>query len=297
VTFEPLILVDGDIEAYRGAAIAQKKQDFGDTGSVILTHPEQAIDYMTSQIESYRERLKSDRVIVCLSSETNFRKDIWPDYKANRKDKERPQLLQFARQWLEENHACECWANLEADDVLGLLSWSNQPSVIVSVDKDLLNVPGDHFNPGHPEAGVVRVGLEEAYLRHMTQVLTGDSVDGYCGLPGVGPKKAEKIVKAVWPEIDARASVHDMIYDYLEGRIKLWEAICKLYEERGKTREDALTTARLAYICHQTGDYVRETGIVNLWIPPPERSLHPSRVSLASADVPEPGKTPSPNPC
>ena len=45
-----------------------------------------------------------------------------------------------------------------------------------------------------------------------------------------------------------------------------WSVIVDLYEKQGMTEDDALMTARLAYIL-QNDDYNRETGRVKMWTP------------------------------
>ena len=43
---------------------------------------------------------KCNKAIVLLSDKENFRKDIAPFYKANRKDTRKPMLLQYAREYI-----------------------------------------------------------------------------------------------------------------------------------------------------------------------------------------------------
>ena len=62
------------------------------------------------------------------------------------------------------------------------------------------------------------------------QILSGDPGDGYQGLKGIGPVKAEQIL--------AR-------YD----REVWWSSIVEEYIDRGLTEKDALQQARVARIC------------------------------------------------
>ena len=77
--------------------------------------------------------------------------------------------------------------SLEADDVLGILATepSNEERIIVSIDKDLYQIPAKVSKDGKTYEGYQK---NEANYWHMMQTLTGDSTDGYSGCPKVGVK-------------------------------------------------------------------------------------------------------------
>lgn len=82
----------------------------------------------------------------------------------------------------------------EADDEVAI-RMSKEPNTytLVGVDKDLLQIPGWHFNPSKDLERYVNEF--EAYKSFCLQLLTGDRTDNIPGLQGVGPKKAEKALK------------------------------------------------------------------------------------------------------
>jgi 5'-3' exonuclease len=127
------------------------------------------------------------------SLENNYRLRISPDYKANRKDIEKPvhyEVLKehFIRQW-----QARISFGMEADDSLGIRqSELVAQSVICSIDKDLLQIPGSHYNFVRSEFRVVEE--KEAKRLFYLSVLTGDITDNIKGIYGVGPKKAEKFL-------------------------------------------------------------------------------------------------------
>jgi len=83
---------------------------------------------------------------------------------------------------------------MEADDLLAI--WNTEkPGIIVSIDKDLLQVPGLHFNTRNKE--YTNVTEDEGSLLLHTQVLMGDSVDNITGLKGIGKVKAAKVMEGV----------------------------------------------------------------------------------------------------
>ena len=255
------LLIDGDVEAFKASAVSQEVIPWDDDVTTTEIDPKGAEDYLVSALDSYRDTLMADRLIVCLTADENWRKQLWPDYKANRKDKDRPVLLGHCRDFLRARYEVECWPRLEADDVMGILSQSIPGSVIVSVDKDMRTVPCRLYNPGRPEEGVVWIDEVIAHEWHMTQTLTGDTVDGYKGCPGIGPKKAEKIVREVFDRVNP-------IQNYSSWRSELWTTVLHTYEHAGLSPEDCLVQARLAYILRNPHEYNRKTSKLKLWLPP-----------------------------
>jgi DNA polymerase-1 len=255
------LLIDGDVEAFKAASVSQEKIDWGDDNVTIDTDEKGAEDYLVSALDHYRDILKADRLVVCLTAPDNWRKKLWPEYKANRREKERPALLGHCRGFLSTHYETECWPRLEADDVMGILSSTIRDSVIVSVDKDMKTIPCRLYNPNKPDEGVVIVDDVMGHEWHMIQTLTGDSTDGYPGCPGIGPKKAGKIITEVFGRVDP-------IRNYSAWRRELWDAIVDAYKTKGLDAEDALLNARLAYILRRPEEYNRETAKLRLWQPP-----------------------------
>jgi len=132
---------------------------------------------------------------LAVRGSNNFRKNLFPQYKLNRKqetDPEKIKLFNMAYQYLvEEMEAIEAEGQ-EADDLLAIWN-TEEPGIIVSIDKDMLQVPGTHFN--NTKWKYITVDEEEANYNLHKQLLMGDSSDNIKGLPGVGPKGAEALLK------------------------------------------------------------------------------------------------------
>lgn len=213
--------------------------------------------HLNSEINGLRELLKADEVVLALSDYTNpWRKIVLPTYKSNRKDIRKPVLLKPLRDYCHEAHPTFQRPGLEGDDILGILATAPKPPepitgerVVCSIDKDLGTIPGIHFNWKKDEDGGTReVTLEAADRMHLRQTLTGDTVDGYPGCPGVGPVKAEKILG------DA-VTVADM-----------WPRVVAAYVKAGLNEESALVQARVARIC-RASDFDFKKREVILWKP------------------------------
>jgi len=84
--------------------------------------------------------------------------------------------------------------NEEADDLLAIEQTRLGPhdSIILSIDKDLDQVPGLKYNFMHNIG--YDVVQKQADYNFCAQLLTGDTTDNIPGLPKVGPKTAAKIL-------------------------------------------------------------------------------------------------------
>jgi hypothetical protein len=137
--------------------------------------------------------LHCDDYKAYITGRTNFRNDIavTEPYKGNRKDAKKPVHYTAIRTHLQRLGA-ELVEGQEADDAVAIEA-TKTGGWIVSIDKDLDQVAGWHYNfVKHEEYYVT----EEQGLRNLfTQVLTGDRIDNIIGLKGIGPKKAEKLLQ------------------------------------------------------------------------------------------------------
>jgi len=243
------IFVDADIIAYEAAAQAQFMIDWDDgAGGRVYTDLPLALEVAAQTIGKIVRYCGPD-LVLCWSGHENFRKVINPQYKANRIGKVRPTLLKEVRREMSREYPSMTEVALEADDLLSIMATAAEDTVIATIDKDLMNTPGWHFNWRRPGDDVFNVGYIEAEANFYRQILTGDPTDGYSGCPGVGPVRADKIL------------------DGTRGDgVAAWYAILEAYDSKGLTAEHALLMARMAYIL-QHGDYNFKTGEVKLWVP------------------------------
>lgn len=242
------LLLDADMLLFQAVVAAEVEIEW--CPDIITTHlPLKEVRYIfTELVETKKRQADADKFCCCWTSNTNFRKEVEPTYKANRNklDRRKPVGFRAARQWAEAAFPSECWYNLEADDILGILGTRNQErTVIWSGDKDLKQIPGLHLtNDGE----IITINQLQADAYFYRQTLTGDSTDGYPGCPGVGPKTAEKLI----PE---------------EGftEASAWGTVVEQYKKKGLGADYALTQARLARILRET-EYTFDE--VQLWTPP-----------------------------
>ena len=184
-----LAAIDGDIILYKAAWATDKEGTQAD-----------AISAARDLINKIKDDLDvdNDHVVVYLSNRYNFRKKLWPLYKYNRVDVEKPRHLDAVRAYICLNYKWESVDWLEADDLLASIMASRSDVVCCSIDKDLLQLPGLHYNIN--KRTVTEITEEQGLYNLAMQTLTGDSVDNIKGCPGIGPKKAAKILDGMTPD-------------------------------------------------------------------------------------------------
>jgi hypothetical protein len=130
-----------------------------------------------------------------LTGKLNFRNEVavTAPYKGNRKS-DKPVHYHLLREYLVDAWAATVSDGIEADDMLAIRATElGDSSVIVSLDKDLDQVPGWHYNFVKKE--MYHIDPAEGLFKFYKQMLTGDRVDNIVGVRGIGDKKAEKLLQ------------------------------------------------------------------------------------------------------
>jgi len=242
-----VLVIDGDILAYQIATNNEVETNWGDGLWTLHSDENSCKQQFDAVIDDLGSNLSADDYLVALTDKNNFRKDILPTYKSNRNAKRKPLVLKAMRQHIMDNHNGVMWDNLEADDVMGIMATepTQEERVLVSIDKDMRTIPCILSNDG---STTTEIPQRIADYNFMLQVLTGDKVDGYDGIDGVGIKTAEKLIKKYTnvPLLD------------------LWKIVKGIYKDKGYSEKEALQQARVAHILRH-GEYNKKTGKVTLW--------------------------------
>lgn len=199
-----IALIDGDIVRYR-TGFASNDVDEG----IALWRANETMDQIL-------RATGATEFIVFLSDrkENNFRYKLYPGYKASREKTPKPIHHEAIGRFLEKEWDARIAVGQEADDALGIAQTENfertwvdggprgewveavntiGPSVICSIDKDLLQVPGRHYNwvKGEFYEQTWLEGLRSFYA----QTLSGDRVDDVFGIDGIGAAKSKKALR------------------------------------------------------------------------------------------------------
>jgi len=233
-------LIDCDMVAYRcSGMVASNSGDAKDLEDIV-----------PAVIRTWANEAFCEDIILCKGTRS-FRCDVYPEYKANRKDKPKPPLLPEARKVIDDlDWKAKRIAGLEADDIQGIIATSEKDKyVIVNNDKDMLTIANvlvyDPDKMDFPEY----TAYDTAWRNLWIQIMTGDPTDNYKGIPKCGPVKANKILD----------DPDNMYYTYAE-------VVAGEYEGAGLTREYLLQMCRCARIL-DSSLWNRETKTFTLWNP------------------------------
>ncbi len=157
-------------------------------------------NYLTIMSKHWIDPVWSDEQFIYCGGKDNFRYNLCPNYKANRKAPPedanlfRPLMAKIIKEGLAIPSD-----GMEADDMVRIkateLASLNKEFTVVHIDKDLDCIPGKHYNPRKQE--FYEIDVDTADLLYWTQMLKGDPTDNLPGLPKVGPKKAEAMLKGI----------------------------------------------------------------------------------------------------
>ena len=242
------LLIDGDVLAYQSAFIAQTNFQWAEELWSVQSDLTVAKQWIQERLDYFINKTKADDFILAISDRNNFRRKLFPDYKANRISKFAPIGLVPIREWIGETYGFEMYPNLEADDVLAILATErpdiNDERIIVSIDKDFKGVPCKFYDFNRDE--MHEIGEVDANAYHLMQAIAGDSVDGFKGVPGVGTVRAKRM---------------------LDTGGATWTTVMKAYEKAGLTEEDALMNAWMAYLIRKGQYNKKKKELTYLWMP------------------------------
>lgn len=265
------IIFDADSLLYMAGFVTQYKEEKPNTtlvtredGTELWVEPESHVHHVIrGEINKVCNLFRSDNVQLHLTEGGGFRKEIATikPYKGNRKSP-RPYHYDTALEYTVSNYRHDVQRRYEADDICCMdqeafiaVGW---PSVMVHIDKDLNMMPGWHYNPTKEK--LYFVTEEQGVRNFFRQLMTGDAVDNIGGIPGVGPKGAEKVLDVYLED------VFGMITSPMKCEalgINLKHDVLELYQQafdKGKfpdhivTASDAmLENARLLWMIREPG--------------------------------------------
>ena len=178
-------LLDADIFCYRVGFATNDE------------HENTAIETMAVFLEDLLmfDLVDADEHELFLTGKTNFRNEVavTVPYKGNRKDVKKPKHLPLLREYLQMAWGASVSDGQEADDDIAIRATElGEESIIVSIDKDFLQVPGWHYN--FVKKVKKFVTPEDGLRFFYKQILMGDSADNIKGIFRVGEKKATKML-------------------------------------------------------------------------------------------------------
>lgn len=163
-------------------------------------HNEMPLWYQCKMVDDFIENILkvtgADNFSLYLTGKGNFRDEVATilPYKGNRDKSHRPRYYKELRGYLLNVWDAELIEGMEADDACGIEVYSiKEPSVVCTIDKDLLMLEGRHYN--YKRGEFCDINEEEGWRRFYLQTLTGDASDNIPGLYKVTGTKATKAIK------------------------------------------------------------------------------------------------------
>jgi len=225
-------LIDGDVLMYLAIWGCESQAEAEDKFESIFT--------------DVTESVFAKDIAMAFGGPTNFRKDIYPDYKRSasrvKTKSNRPDFFYSFKDSLCEREDSMMCVGYEADDQVRI--WArecekeNIHTVVISVDKDLDCIPGVHFNPKTRKSYCI--SKSEANFHYWRQIIMGDPVDNIPGVEGIGKVYSQRILS-----------------DAKDRGVKLKHAACyeyhKKYGEEGYER--LLFNGKLIHILRDPNDH------------------------------------------
>lgn len=200
------VLIDGDLLVYRSCATKAVS-----TADQCCDYFDKVVDYVLWELQDFPD---DSSYCVFLTGKGNFRKDIYPEYKANRSTG-KPWYPRWCRDYEEyrkilgvvRDHCTKAWNTVvcdgyEADDGISLaahrLGFKNV--IVASSDKDFCQLPCEIYNTYHWKREII--SKQDARRNLWAQVISGDSIDNIKGCRGYGKPKALKALTGCKTEND-----------------------------------------------------------------------------------------------
>lgn len=227
-----IALIDMDLVVFRSAASAEQ-----DPFGIAVYRAEELLDNILTKVGATEYK-------AYISSDTNFRKSIYPEYKANRSAVKPIHLLALKDYALNKMGAVVCPEGLEADDMLGIDQdkLGDHTTTICTLDKDLLQIPGLHFSWeisgagwSRPDTWIEQSELE-GYRLFYQQAIKGDPTDNIKGIKGKGKVFAEKALKDCTSELEMFNVVRDLYSN--DDEFKMNAGCVWILRDHGMTFEE-----------------------------------------------------------
>jgi len=205
-----------------------------------------ALMRIDQMMDSILATTKADTFRGFLSGSNNFRHEIYPKYKANRKDMVSPRWRNACKEYLVREWDAEVTNGYEADDAMGINQ--TKDTIICTIDKDLQMIPGMHYSWPIVRGGLV---VREAKIHEVSEIeglksfyrscLVGDRTDNIFGVDGIGPVKAAKAI------------------DHLETEEEMFDRVAEIY---GAEYDRFIVNAKCLWIMREEN---------KIWEPPKKR--------------------------
>lgn len=169
-----------------------------------------------SAIVHYAHTFKADAIVITCDSSNVWRKDVYPEYKANRDHADVYYEETIAAAELTKKFFRECTnasvlevPRAEADDIIAVICQESKDvdNIILSADKDFIQLINERTRLYSPAQGVWRES-EDAGYELFLKCIRGDSNDN---IKSAFPRIWEKKVRAAWDDCYAMMNLMETV--------------------------------------------------------------------------------------
>lgn len=185
--------------------------------------------------------------VMAIGGPNNFRDTFYPLYKKSitrsKSRSNKPEWFYELKEYLSKKEGAVVTNGFEADDQVRIwsveMTTAAKPFIVISIDKDLDCISGQHFNP--KKNLVYNITEEEAEKLYWTQMLVGDQIDNIPGVRGYGPIKTKQL------------------FNKVENSDRIKELVCRVYNEVYKDEgyQYLLANGRLLHIWRYYNDHFK----------------------------------------
>ena len=231
-------------------------------------------DYIRT-VESLAKSYNAGQIIVLADGGSFYRKEIFPEYKANRKEKYADQTEQEAKEFemfmaefsntltlLKEKYPVFQFKGVEADDIAAYIvkEFDYDDCWLISSDKDwdlLISDKVSRFSTVTRKETTIH-NWDEHYDFEIPdyitfKCLTGDKGDNVPGIPGIGPKRAVQLMQQYGDVFDIYGACPiDGKYKYIQNlnenaeqllmNVELMDLLTYCDEAIGKENTEVINT-------------------------------------------------------
>lgn len=231
-------------------------------------------DYIRT-VESLAKSYNAGQIIILADGGSFYRKEIFPEYKANRKEKYADQTEQEAKEFemfmaefsntltlLKEKYPVFQFKGVEADDIAAYIvkEFDYDDCWLISSDKDwdlLISDKVSRFSTVTRKETTVH-NWDEHYDFEIPdyitfKCLTGDKGDNVPGIPGIGPKRAVQLMQQYGDVFDIYGACPiDGKYKYIQNlnenaeqllmNVELMDLLTYCEEAIGKENTEVINT-------------------------------------------------------
>ena len=197
-----LLIIDGNNLLYRTYWVSKNNKNNKEYTTNLLIYN------FLKNLRSYVVRFTPEKIICTwdkkLQETPNFRKQECSEYKSNRQHNDEIYEATYPLDELMTQMGIKIMYpyHLEADDIMHYISVHNEQNIIISTDKDILQLVTETtsvYNPNkkliynNDNFKAIMGNTPKEFL--MIKAIVGDQSDNIKGLPGYGIKRANKLIK------------------------------------------------------------------------------------------------------